>query len=105
MTGICNGCLHTWAILRVARIAPRLETVFHVPDVLHGATMVRTETVQGAGVRFRVVRPWILVMNAVFIQTVGVIVAGLAEDGQVRDALHGVPAHVVADGGAPLKAL
>lgn len=42
--------------------------------------MVRTEAVQGAGVQFRVVRPWILVMNTVFIQAVGVIVAGLAED-------------------------
>lgn len=71
--------LRTWLILSIARIALRLETVFHVPDVLHGATMVRAETVQGAGVRFRVVRSWILVMNAVFIQAVGVIVARLAK--------------------------
>lgn len=71
--------LCTWLILSIARIALRLETVFHVPDVLHGATMVRAETVQGAGVRFRVVRSWILVMNAVFIQAVGMIVAGLAQ--------------------------
>lgn len=79
--GICNGCPRTWLILSVARVSLRLVTVFHVPDVLHGTTMVRAETVQGAGVRFRVVRPWILVMNTVFIKAVGVIVTGLAEGG------------------------
>lgn len=65
--------------------------------------MVRAETVQSAGVRFRVVRSRILVMNAVFIKAVGVIVTGLAEGSQVRDAQHRVPAHIIADGGAPLE--
>lgn len=78
-TSVCNGRPRTWLILSVAWIALRLITVFHVPDVLHGTTMVRAETVQGAGVRFRVVRAWIVVMNAVFIKTVGVIVTGFAE--------------------------
>ena len=78
----------------------------HIPDMLHGTTMIRAETIKGASIGYRVVGSRVPVPSSGrFDLTVGVVVARLPEDTQFRHAEHRVPAHVVTDRGAPLEPL
>lgn len=75
----------------------------HIPDMFHGATMIRTETIKGAGIWYRVIGSRVFVPGIGFDPTVGVVIARLSENAQFWNAEHRVPAHVVTDRGAPLK--
>ena len=62
-------------------IVLRLMAIRHIPDMLHGTTMIRTETIKGASIRYPVVGSWILVPGPGRLDlAVGVVVARLPED-------------------------
>lgn len=65
--------------------------------------MIRTETIKGTGIRQRVIGSRITVSAFVFHLTVGIVVAGFAEDAQLWNAEHRVPAHVETHRATPLK--
>lgn len=99
-----NEHRYTLVVFRITRIQRRLVTIFHIQHVFHRATMVRTKAVQSTSVRSAIVRSWIPIMKAEFIKAVSVIITGFTEQGEFRSAQHRVPAHVITNRGAPLKA-